>query len=84
MKTKLLATLVAIGCVVGPQVPAFAQGAAAYPQTLTPEDLQATAPNWDYVTPVPPRLYNQVSPQRMNPIENHHYRVGTEHTSDAR
>ena len=45
MRTNLIAAIVASGCLLGFQASAFAQGAAAYPNT---------APVWTEPTPIAP------------------------------
>jgi len=80
MHTRLIATVVAVTCLAGLQVPAFAQGAAAFPQTFNPADVQGPAPGWDYVAPAP-QLYNQVPMRRPHAERNIHRRFDADQTS---
>jgi hypothetical protein len=72
MRTKLFATLVAGGCLVGAQAPALAQGAAAAPQSLTPDAFSYQPPASDWNAP---RLYNEVQPRQLNVTRGHHRRA---------
>ena len=73
MRTKLLATLIAGGCMVGLQTSAMAQAAAA-PQSLTPDafSYRGPAPDWNR-----PRLYNEVLPRQRNAAHNHRRNADT-------
>ena len=86
MRTKLLAALVAGGCLVGLTASAFAQ-ASAYPQTGTLEDFgyREAVPSWNNrVTPGAPRLFNQVPAQQLNGVRHYHRGASAEHTSNTR
>jgi len=82
MQTKLLlAAVVVSGGLAAMQVPASAQGASAYPQTLSPYDFsyEQAAPGWG----TSPRYYNEVPTQQPNAFRTHH-RAGADHSSNAR
>jgi hypothetical protein len=79
MRTKFLAIVAAAGCLAAMSASAFAQGASAFPQTLSPDDYSAQAsPGKYYGAPASPRLFNQAPA-----IRNTHRRVG-DHTSGER
>jgi hypothetical protein len=74
MRTKLLlAAIVAGGALAGLQGSANAQGASAYPQTLSPYDYSQVAPGWDhYGAQDASRYYNEVPTQQLNTVRNRH------------
>jgi hypothetical protein len=74
MRTTFLVTILASGLLAGLQGSALAQATSAFPQTFNSTD---DSPQWYYVAPPAPRLFNQAP--SLSTVRSHHHNVKTEH-----